>query len=146
MSGYSGTPLPRKLGLKDGQRAAFAGLPPELSDLARAAAFASVETKKHWRDVSGEALDYIHLFTDSAAELDWATPALRSRMRPEGMFWVSWPKRASKRPTDVTEDVIRARALADVLVDVKVCAVDETWSALKLMIRKEHRAELAIGD
>jgi hypothetical protein len=69
-----------------------------------------------------------------------ALPVLRDLIVPEGMIWVSWPKKASKVPTDVTEDVIRNRALADVLVDVKVCAVDEVWSGLKLVIRKEARA------
>jgi hypothetical protein len=145
MTGYSGTPLARKLGLNDGQRAAFAGLPADLAELTRAAAFASVEAVPDWDRITGRGLDYIHLFTDRAATVNAATPALRDRMAADGMLWMSWPKKASKVPTDVTEDMIRARALADVLVDVKVCAVDETWSGLKLVIRRHLRAEHAKG-
>ena len=92
-----------------------------------------------WDSVSDGPHDYMHLFTDSAATVDAATPELSKRIAQNGMIWMSWPKKASKRPTDVTEDVIRARALADILVDVKVCAIDDIWSGLKLVIRKEHR-------
>jgi len=140
-AGYSGTPLPQKLGLKDGQAVAFVGLPEDLSALCGSRAFASTQRVADWRLVKGRGLDYVHLFTDSAATVDAATPALRDRIKANGMIWVSWPKKASKVPTDVTEDVIRDRALADVLVDVKVCAVDAVWSGLKLVIRKELRAE-----
>ncbi|MXQ09662.1 DUF3052 domain-containing protein [Alphaproteobacteria bacterium GH1-50] len=139
-TGYSGTPLPKKLGLKDGQAVAFSGLPAHLADLLRARAYRSVESVGDWTEIIGRDLDYVHLFTDSAATVDAATPALRDRIAPDGMIWMSWPKKASKVPTDVTEDVIRKSALADVLVDVKVCAVDTVWSGLKLVIRKEHRA------
>ncbi len=138
-AGYSGTPLAKKLGLKDGQSVAFAGLPDDLGWLAEERDFAHVECVKDWHDVTGPELDYIHIFTDSAATVDAATPALRQKIRQEGMIWMSWPKKASKVPTDVTEDTIRNRALQDVLVDVKVCAVDKVWSGLKLVIRKEHR-------
>ena len=138
-SGYSGTPLARKLGLKDGQAVAFAALPDHLDWLCGDRDFASVERAASWHAIKGRDLDYVHVFTDSAATVDAATPAMRARIRADGMIWFSWPKKASKVPTDVTEDVIRDRALADVLVDVKVCAVDEVWSGLKLVIRKEHR-------
>ncbi len=138
-AGYSGTPLAKKLGLKDGQSVAFAGLPHDLGWLAKERDFANVECVKDWSDVTGQELDYIHIFTDSAATVDAATPALRQKIRQDGMIWMSWPKKASKVPTDVTEDTIRNRALQDVLVDVKVCAVDQVWSGLKLVIRKEHR-------
>ncbi len=138
-AGYSGTPLPRKLGLKDGQRVAFVGLPGGLAALASAGGFASVEKVSDWRDVPVIPHDLIHLFTTSAATVDAALPVLRDCIASDGMIWVSWPKKASKVPTDVTEDVIRNRALADVLVDVKVCAVDDVWSGLKLVIRKEQR-------
>jgi len=138
-AGYSGTPLARKLGLKDGQRVAFAALPETLEWLASEREFACVERADTWDGVAGDDFDYVHLFTDSAATVDAATPALRRRIRPDGMIWVSWPKKASKVPTDVTEDTIRDRALQDILVDVKVCAVDDIWSGLKLVIRKEHR-------
>lgn len=139
-TGYSGTPLPKKLGLKDGQAVAFVNLPASQKALLNAREFGSVEQISDWAELKSNHLDYIHLFTDSAATVDAATPALRDRIRPDGMIWMSWPKKASKVPTDVTEDVIRDRALIDVLVDVKVCAVDETWSGLKLVVRKENRA------
>jgi len=139
-AGYSGTPLPKKLGLKDGQAVAFVGSPDSQKELLAARAFASVEQADDWTALRGDHLDYIHLFTDSAATVDAATPVLRDRIKPGGMIWMSWPKKASKVPTDVTEDVIRNRALANVLVDVKVCAVDGIWSGLKLVVRRENRA------
>jgi hypothetical protein len=139
-AGYSGTPLETKLGFKDGQTVAFVALPESLADLARSRHFAKVARCADWREVPDAPHDAIHLFTASAATVDAATPVLRDRIRPDGMIWVSWPKKASKVPTDVTEDVIRDRALLDVLVDVKVCAVDEIWSGLKLVVRKEARA------
>ena len=138
--GYSGTPLARKLGLKDGQAVAFVGLPESLTWLQDAAAFRRIELAPDWRALPEGARDVIHLFTDKADELAAALPVLRDLVEPDGMIWVSWPKKASKVPTDVTEDAIRNRALADVLVDVKVCAVDEVWSGLKLVVRKEMRS------
>jgi hypothetical protein len=138
--GYSGTPLARKLGLKAGQAVAFVGLPDSLADLQEAAGFRRIELAQDWRALPEGARDVIHIFTTSAAELDQALPLLRDMIEADGMIWVSWPKKASKVPTDVTEDVIRNRALADVLVDVKVCAVDEVWSGLKLVVRRELRA------
>lgn len=138
-TGYSGTPLATKLGLKDGQAIAFSGLPESLSWLAEERAFARVERAERWDAIEGRDFDVIHLFTDAAATVEAATPALRERIRQDGMIWVSWPKKASKVPTDVTEDTIRDRALADRLVDVKVCAVDDVSSGLKLVIRKELR-------
>ena len=138
-AGYSGTPLAKKLGLKDGQNAAFIGLPDSLSWLAQERVFANLELPSSWDALTSKDLDYVHLFTDSAATVDASTPALRTSLRQDGMIWMSWPKKASKVPTDVTEDTIRDRALQDILVDVKVCAVDDVWSGLKLMIRKELR-------
>ena len=139
-AGYSGTPLAKKLGLKDGQAVAFVGLPDSLSYLKDAALYRRIETTANWRALPEGARDVIHLFTTSAAEVVESLPVLRDLIQPAGMIWVSWPKKAAKRPTDVTEDVIRNRALADVLVDVKVCAVDEVWSGLKLVVRTEARA------
>ena len=139
LAGYSGTPLEKKLGLKDGQVVAFIGLPDSLQWLCGTRAFVSVETLSGWARIKSGSMDVIHLFTDSAAMVDAALPVLRDKIKRDGMIWVSWPKKASKVPTDVTEDVIRNRALADILVDVKVCAVDAIWSGLKLVIRKEHR-------
>lgn len=138
-AGYSKTPLPQKLGLRDGQAVAFAGLPPSLIRLTEAADFLSVETVQDWRMLEGDHFDYVHLFTDDARTVKEAIPSLRTIIRPDGMIWVSWPKRASGVPSDVTEDLIRETALKDVLVDVKVCAVDEIWSGLKLVVRREKR-------
>ncbi len=82
------------------------------------------------------AIDLIHLFTDRRATLTERLPRYQKRLAPGGMIWVSWPKKASQVPTDITEDVVRAVCLPLGLVDVKVCAVDETWSGLKLMVRR----------
>lgn len=139
-AGYSGTPLAKKLGLKDGQAVAFVALPESLEALKDARLYRRIETAADWRALPEGARDVIHFFTKSAAEVDQSLPVLRDLIAPEGMIWVSWPKKASKVATDVTEDVIRDRALKDVLVDVKVCAVDEVWSGLKLVVRVEARA------
>jgi hypothetical protein len=142
-AGYSGTPLPQKLGLKDGHRVAFAGLPEHLGDRARSRAFANAETRDDWDGIEGKSRDFIQMFTKSAATVARAVPGLRGHIRSDGMIWVSWPKKASKVPTDVTEDTVRNTALAHDMVDVKVCAVDEVWSGLKIVIRKEYRAAYA---
>ena len=123
MAGYSGTPLKQKLGIKDGDRVLVLGAPDSY-------AFATV--------TQGPA-DVVHVFVKTLAELDKQLPEARKAMTADGMIWVSWYKKAAKIPTDVTEDLIRARALATDLVDVKVCAVDERWSGLKLVIRKALR-------
>jgi len=139
-SGYSGTPLAKKLGLKDGQRVGFVDLPDTLGDLATARVFSSIARVGAWSKLANGPFDYLHLFTKSAAELEQAVPALQDRMDRDGILWVSWPKKAAKVETDVTGDVVRAEVLRHKLVDIKVCAVDEVWSGLKMMIRKELRA------
>ncbi len=127
--------MPKKLGLKDGQRTAFVNLPESLTDLTRAREFGAVLTS-----LKGEAeLDYVQVFTKVRAELADTLKTARQQIRPDGMIWASWPKKASKVPTDITEDVVREEAFPLDLVDVKVCAVDEVWSGLKLMIRREKR-------
>lgn len=123
VAGYSETPLKTKLGIKDGARVLALGAPEDY-------AFATA--------TKGPA-DVVHLFVTSQAELDKLLPKARKAMTTDGMIWVSWYKKAAKIPTDVTEDVIRARALKTDLVDVKVCAVDDKWSGLKLVIRKALR-------
>jgi len=134
-AGYSGAPLPKKLGLKEGQRAAFLNLPATLSGLRTAAKFESVADS-----LSGlSGVDVVHIFTDARAELSETLKQARSAIKPNGMVWASWPKKASKVATDITEDVVRAEAFPLDFVDVKVCAVDEVWSGLKLMIRREKR-------
>ncbi|TPL82864.1 DUF3052 domain-containing protein [Mesorhizobium sp. B2-3-14] len=140
-AGYSGTSLPAKLGLKDGMMAAFIALPPELTDLAEAVDFAEVDRLAEWSDISGAVLKYdaVHAFTRQRAEIEDRLGALEAAIKRDGMVWVSWPKKASKVATDVTEGVVRAEALKLDLVDVKVAAVNEIWSGLKLVIRKDLR-------
>jgi len=133
--------LPKKLGLEDGQAVAFCALPDSQRDLLTARAYAFVKEATEAARLCENNFDYIHLFADSAATVTNAMPVLRDRIKPDGIIWMSWPKKASKVPTDVTEDTIRNAALSDVLVDVKVCAVDAIWSGLKLVVRKELRAD-----
>ena len=139
-AGYSGTPLPKKLGLKDGQVIGFLDLPAELEELKRAALFASAEDVAADRiGREKERFDVLHLFLTNRSKMeDLAAPAMDA-IRRDGMIWISWPKKSSKLPTDITEDVIRDVLLPIGLVDVKVCAVNEIWSGLKMVIRKELR-------
>jgi hypothetical protein len=138
-SGYSGTPLPDKLGFRDGQRVLFVDMPASLQWLAESKDFASIG-RSAWNGVkAARDLDVIHAFTASRAVLaDHAKPLMDAITR-NGMVWLSWPKKASKVSTDMTEDVIREVVLPIGLVDVKVCAVDDVWSGLKLVIRKQLR-------
>jgi hypothetical protein len=140
-SGYSGTPLPAKLGLKDGMTAAFIALPAELDELVDAVAFAEVDRLADWSAIAGAALKYdaVHAFTRQRAEIEDRLGDVEAAIKRNGMVWVSWPKKASKVPTDVTEGVVRTEALKRDLVDVKVAAVNEMWSGLKLVIRKDLR-------
>jgi len=139
-AGYSGTPLPAKLGLKDGMVAAFIALPPELGELAEAVTFAEVDRLPEWSAISGkQKYDAVHAFTRQRAEVEDGLAGIETAIKRDGMVWVSWPKKTSKVPTDVTEHVIRAEALKRDLVDVKVAAVNEIWSGLKLVIRKDRR-------
>ncbi|MEI9430009.1 DUF3052 family protein [Mesorhizobium sp. Cs1299R1N3] len=140
-AGYSGTPLPAKLGLKDGMIAAFIALPSELEGLTEAVDFAEVDRLAEWSDVSGATLKYdaVHAFTRQRAEIEDRLGDVEAAIKRDGMIWVSWPKKASKMDTDVTEGVVRAEALKLDLVDVKVAAVNEIWSGLKLVIRKDLR-------
>lgn len=140
-AGYSGTPLPKKLGFKPGQKAVFVNLPPDLQWLAQAEDFAGVERidtvelmQRGTFPGGGGDADVIHAFFVHAAEMRFALRVLRTAIQPAGLIWISWPKRAAKVPTDITEDVIRGEALDIGLVDVKVCAVTEVWSGLKMVI------------
>lgn len=133
-TGYSGTPLARKLALKPGMRVWFDGMP----DTVRAEIAAEVEALELVDD-PGQGFAAAHLFTTERAVLERELARLMDSMDRDGMIWVSWPKKAAKMDTDITEDVIRSVALPMGLVDVKVCAVDAIWSGLKLMIRKELR-------
>jgi hypothetical protein len=134
MAGYSSTPLSKKLGLGPGLSVhavdAPAGYRLLLEPLPEGVVFAlrlSVST------------DLTHLFVTSRARLRTALPAIRRKMRADATVWVSWPKKTSRVATDVSEDVVRDVALPLGLVDVKVCAVDDVWSGLKLVVRKELR-------
>jgi hypothetical protein len=133
-AGYSGTPLVRKLGILPNENIVAIGAPADyrflVEDLPVGVAIGT-------RAMGGAR--FVHLFVKRRAELQRRLAQLRSRLAPAGVLWVSWPKKASGVATDVTEEVIRAEALPLGFVDVKVCAVDETWSGLKLMIRKEER-------
>jgi hypothetical protein len=132
--GYSGTPLARKLGLKPGLRVLLLGAPPEyaawLGDLPAGVAFTARAAR---------TVEAAHLFVTDRAALHKRLGALRGSLAPDGWVWVSWPKKSSKVPTDVTEDVIRAVALPLGFVDIKVCAVSDVWSGLKLVIRRSER-------
>jgi hypothetical protein len=133
-AGYSGTPLATKLGLKHGMRSWFQDVPDKVrAEIARDA------PPLELLDLPEPPVQFAHIFVTSCAILDCELRMLLPLLDPAGMIWVSWPKKASKVPTDITEDVIRALALPLHLVDVKVCAVDEIWSGLKLVIRKEYR-------
>lgn len=133
-AGYSGTPLVRKLGIAAGARAAWLdapdGFPALLGELPD-----GVRVKDSLRG----GVDVAVCFVTARAVLARRIPVLRRAIAPAGMAWIAWPKRASGVPTDVTEDVVRELALPTGLVDVKVCAIDETWSGLKLVVRKELR-------
>ena len=134
MANYSGTPLLRKLGIKPGFRVFACDAPEHYLDLlGPLPAGASVVDRP-----AGE-IHMVHYFTTRAKPLATRLETYMGLIVPDGMIWVSWPKKASKVPTDVAEDVIRSAALPLGLVDVKVCAVDEVWSGLKLVIRLTNR-------
>jgi hypothetical protein len=134
MAGYSGTPLAKKLGIKAGSRVYVATGPSNYRDLLEPLP----EDVSFLPALRGK-VDLIHVFVTQAADLAARLPKFRQRIVEDGVIWVSWPKKAAKKSTDVTEDVVRKLALPLGLVDVKVCAVDETWSGLKLVIRVENR-------
>jgi len=134
VAGYSGTPLPRKLGIKPDHRVlalnAPDGFEATLGELPDGVAVGATARGK---------ADVIVSFHDRRAELAKRMPKLRELMEPAAGLWIAWPKRASKLETDLTEDVVRELALANTLVDNKVCAIDETWSGLRLVIRLRDR-------
>jgi hypothetical protein len=133
-AGYSGTPLWKKLGLKPGMQVAVRHAPVPYARLV-----ADLPEGLVLAERAGSRTDLAHLFVTEAAVLGRELAALRKAMRPDAVLWVSWPKKASKVPTDITEDGVRALALPLGWVDVKVCAVDAVWSGLKLVVRKTER-------
>jgi hypothetical protein len=134
VSGYSGTPLPAKLGFKAGQRVSYVN-PPEGFEALLGELPDGVRVLKR----PAAPLDLVVVFVRERRELERRVQALRGALAADGMLWVAWPKKASKVATDVTEDVVREVALPTGLVDTKVCAIDETWSGLRLVIRRELR-------
>jgi hypothetical protein len=133
-AGYSGTPLWKKLGFKTGQRVSAPGAPANYRKLV-----APLPDGIEFQTRIARNTDLVHLFTTSKAELAKKLEAWLKVLGPEAVIWVSWPKKTSKVATDISEDTIRAVALPMGLVDIKVCAVDETWSGLKLVLRKKLR-------
>ena len=134
MAGYSGTPLAKKLGIKANARVLTKNAPDDyLGWLSPLPEGVSVSSR-----VKG-SVDIVHLFASKRSDLDRQLGDLMERIAPDGMIWVSWPKKAAKVATDITEDTVRDVALPLGLVDIKVCAVSEIWSGLKLVIRKELR-------
>ena len=134
-AGYSGTPLPKKLGIKPGHRVLLLSAPGPFED-GTLGELAEGVTVSH--RLSGKA-DVIVSFHTARADRAKRMPKLREAMEPAAGLWIAWPKRASKLETDLTEDVVRELALANTLVDNKVAAIDETWSGLRLVIRLRDR-------
>jgi hypothetical protein len=140
MAGYSGTPLPKKLGLKPQFRVAFFQLPGDVKTELKAALSDCLLVKDR-KDVS-DRLDFAMIFTKSQADMKEQFSKFARRLAPAGMLWVSWPKRASGVVTDLTENDVMRIGLTAGLVDVKVCAVNEIWSALKFVIRVQDRVKV----
>ena len=133
-AGYSGTPLAKKLGIGTNHRVWLAQAPANYKTLV-----APLPDGVTFVAKPSNTTDVAHVFTSKRRELEKTLGTLRKTLRPDASIWVSWPKKTAKVPTDITEDVIRDVALPMGFVDIKVCAVDETWSALKLVVRKEFR-------
>ncbi|MDB5227702.1 MAG: hypothetical protein JWN78_1895 [Bacteroidota bacterium] len=131
---YSETPLAKKLGIKDGFRIRLINEPSNYFNL-----FADLPGKLTIARNNKNKADFIHLFTKELKEVEKQIPLLKNEIESNGIIWISWPKKASKVPTDITEDMIRKIVLENGLVDIKVCAVDETWSGLKLVIPVKDR-------
>jgi hypothetical protein len=135
MSGYSPNPLWKKLGYKPGLAAHVYRAPADY----HTALALPPDVRVVWLQRPESGVAFVHAFVRSLAELKPLLADLRERVAADGTIWISWPKKSAKVPTDVTEDRIRAFALPLGLVDIKVCAVDKTWSGLKLVIRKSQR-------
>jgi hypothetical protein len=135
MAGYSGTPLPKKLGIKPGLTVVTINAPTNYRRL-----LGTIPDGVTSSDRLKPGSSFVHVFIKKRSELANRLAVLRKEIKDTGTVWVSWPKRSSGVPTDVTEDVVRAVALPLGLVDIKVCAIDEIWSGLKLVVRREQRS------
>jgi hypothetical protein len=136
MAGYSGTPLPQKLGIKAGMRVIALGVPENYRTL-----LGKLPDDVEFSNRLHAGAQFIHYFVKRRSDLEKQLPRLRKALADDGTLWISWLKKSAGVATDMTEDVVRAVALPIGLVDVKVCAVDETWSGLKLMVRRELRSK-----
>jgi hypothetical protein len=134
MAGYSGTPLPQKLGIKPGTIIVVIDAPDNYRKL-----LGQIPSGVNFATRPVGNTKFVHLFVKERRALEKYLKSLRQKVAEDAVLWVSWPKKSAGIPTDITEDVIRAIALPLGFVDVKVCAVDDTWSGLKLMIRREQR-------
>ena len=135
MPGYSGTPLPRKLGIKPGATLALVDAPPGFDET-----LGQLPDGVRYADERETGVDVLVAFHMSRSVLEATFPAQARRIASDGGYWIAWPKRSSGVPTDITEDVLRDVILPTGLVDNKVCAIDETWSGLRFVVRKERRA------
>jgi hypothetical protein len=136
MAGYSATPLAKKLGIMSGSRVFLSKAPKNYTSLV-----APLPDGVRMATSIGATTDLVHLFVTSRNDLERTLRSTLTKLRDDAPIWVSWPKKSSGVPTDITEDTIRAVALPMGLVDIKVCAVDDVWSGLKLVVRKENRKD-----
>jgi len=134
MAGYSGTPLPKKLGIKEGFQLLAIGAPEDYRSLLE-----PLPASVRFVSIANQNTDLVHIFSTKKQQLSKALAIYRDKLDPEAVIWVSWPKKSAKVPSEITEDVIREIALPLGFVDVKVCAIDEVWSGLKLVVRKTLR-------
>jgi hypothetical protein len=134
VAGYSGTPLAKKLGIVENSKVLTVGAPRDYANLLK-----PIPAGVEFASNASKSIDVVHVFTTEKKELRNLLTGFRKLLRPDAAIWVSWPKKAAKVATDVTEDTIREVALPMGFVDIKVCAVTEVWSGLKLVVRKELR-------
>jgi hypothetical protein len=136
MAGYSGTPLVKKLGIGEGFTILLVNAPPEYRAL-----ISPLPASVIFTTAASSSTDLVHAFATKRLELARLLAGLRKKLPPDALVWISWPKKSSKVPTDITENIIREVALPLGFVDVKVCAVTDIWSGLKLVVRKELRGK-----
>ena len=141
MPGYSGTPLPKKLGIKDGYRVALIHAPEDVTAELRAA----LENCRMVKPAGG-SLDFVFLFAKSRAALERELPTAAKSLAPAGMLWIAWPKKSSGVSTDLDGNIVRDTGLGAGLVDIKVCAVTDVWSGLKFVIPVKDRPKAKSGS